>query len=83
MFGSCGRFSGASGEPMDELNAVSRLSLRNRTGIATKCDVKEEKWQHAKHCGNDYDKVFQVVMNGQAHTFDSFECGIHALAPTR
>ena len=32
-------------------------------------------------CGNDYDKAFQVVMNGQAHTFDSFECAIHALAP--
>jgi len=23
-------------------------------------------------CGNDYDKAFQVVMNGKAHTFDSF-----------
>jgi hypothetical protein len=33
-------------------------------------------------CGNDYDKPFQVVMNGQTHTFDSFECAIHALAPT-
>jgi hypothetical protein len=33
-------------------------------------------------CGNDYDKAFQVVMNGQSHTFDSFECAIHALAPT-
>lgn len=33
-------------------------------------------------CGNDYDKAFQVVMNGHAHTFDSFECAIHALAPT-
>lgn len=22
-------------------------------------------------CGNDYDKAFQVVMNGQAHTFSS------------
>ena len=33
-------------------------------------------------CGNDYDKAFQVTMNGQAHTFDSFECAIHALAPT-
>jgi hypothetical protein len=28
-----------------------------------------------------YDKAFQVVMNGKAHTFDSFECAIHALAP--
>jgi hypothetical protein len=32
-------------------------------------------------CGNDYDKAFQVKMNGSTHTFDSFECAIHALAP--
>ena len=32
-------------------------------------------------CGNEYDKTFEVVMNGQSHTFDSFECAIHALAP--
>jgi hypothetical protein len=33
-------------------------------------------------CGNDYDKAFQVTLNGSTHTFDSFECAIHALAPT-
>lgn len=33
-------------------------------------------------CGNDYDKAFQVTMNGSTHTFDSFECAIQALAPT-
>ena len=33
-------------------------------------------------CGNDYDKAFQMIMNGRTHTFDSFECAIHALAPT-
>ena len=32
-------------------------------------------------CGNDYDKAFQIVMAGETHTFDSFECAIHALAP--
>ena len=32
-------------------------------------------------CGNDYDKSFEVTMSGQAHTFDSFECAISALAP--
>jgi len=33
-------------------------------------------------CGNDYDKCFQVVVAGKsAHTFDSFECAIQALAP--
>ncbi len=33
-------------------------------------------------CGNDYDKTFEVRMAGQSHTFDSFECAIHALAPS-
>jgi len=32
-------------------------------------------------CGNDYDKAFQINMAGQTHTFDSFECAIHSLAP--
>jgi hypothetical protein len=32
-------------------------------------------------CHNDYDKTFHVVMNDEAHTFDSFECALHALAP--
>jgi hypothetical protein len=33
-------------------------------------------------CGNDYDRPFQVVMDGQSHTFDSFECAAQKLAPT-
>jgi hypothetical protein len=32
-------------------------------------------------CGNDYDKSFQVILNGKNHIFDSFECAIKALAP--
>jgi hypothetical protein len=32
-------------------------------------------------CGNDYDKAFEVHLGGARHTFDSFECAIHALAP--
>jgi hypothetical protein len=32
-------------------------------------------------CGNQYDKAFQVRMQGKEHTFDSFECAIEALAP--
>jgi hypothetical protein len=32
-------------------------------------------------CGNDYDKTFDVVVEGARHVFDSFECAIHALAP--
>ena len=33
-------------------------------------------------CGNRYDKAFEVRMDGKKHVFDSFECAIHALAPT-
>ena len=33
-------------------------------------------------CGNEYYRSFQVVMSGKTHTFDSFECAIHQLAPT-
>ena len=32
-------------------------------------------------CGNDYELAFEVVAAGESHTFDSFECAIHALAP--
>ena len=32
-------------------------------------------------CGNQYDKAFQVIKDGDTHTFDSFECAVHALAP--
>lgn len=33
-------------------------------------------------CGNDYDKSFEVIVEGKSHTFDSFECAIQTLAPT-
>ena len=33
-------------------------------------------------CGNEYDKSFEVSLGGETHVFDSFECAIHALAPT-
>jgi len=32
-------------------------------------------------CGNEYDKCFEVRIDGETHVFDSFECAIHALAP--
>jgi hypothetical protein len=33
-------------------------------------------------CGNEYDKAFEIRLGGESHTFDSFECAIHRLAPT-
>jgi hypothetical protein len=32
-------------------------------------------------CGNDYDKAFELVRGSERHTFDSFECAIHKMAP--
>lgn len=44
---------------------------------------KELEMAQCEVCGNDYDKAFQVTTpGGEARTFDSFECAIHALAPT-
>ena len=31
--------------------------------------------------GNNYDKSFEVVTAGERHTFDSFECAAHKMAP--
>lgn len=33
-------------------------------------------------CGNEYDKSFEVIMEGKSHFFDAFECAISALAPS-
>ncbi|WP_432143500.1 hypothetical protein [Streptomyces sp. bgisy084] len=32
-------------------------------------------------CGNDYEMAFEVHAAGAVHTFDSFECAAHRLAP--
>jgi len=32
-------------------------------------------------CGNDYEMSFEVHAQGGVHTFDSFECAVHAMAP--
>ncbi len=32
-------------------------------------------------CGNEYDKTFELRMNGRTFTFDSFECAIEMTAP--
>jgi hypothetical protein len=55
-----------------DVRGIGFAALCRQEGIAMRCEV----------CGNDYDKAFVVECNGQRHTFDSFECAIHALAPT-
>jgi hypothetical protein len=34
-----------------------------------------------ENCGNQYDKLIQIIQNGHTHHFDSFECAINKLAP--
>ena len=43
--------------------------------------TKEDEMARCEVCGNDYYLSFQVVAAGATHTFDSFECAIHKLAP--
>jgi len=33
-------------------------------------------------CGNEYERSFEVTLDGRSYTFDCFECAIHRLAPT-
>jgi hypothetical protein len=33
------------------------------------------------HCGNEYDKAFEVRSDGRTESFDSFECAIAVMAP--
>jgi len=33
------------------------------------------------HCGNDYDKSFELIRAGERYVFDSFECAVQAVAP--
>ena len=37
---------------------------------------------HCETCGNDYARPITVTLDGHSHQYDSFECAIHALAPT-
>ena len=57
--------------PGEDNNSSNGQPFKEEFAMA-KCDA----------CGNDYDKSFQVVARGKTHTFDSFECAIHTLAPT-
>jgi hypothetical protein len=37
--------------------------------------------EHCETCGNDYDRAFEVTVDGKRHVFDCFECAIFKLAP--
>lgn len=44
--------------------------------------MASDKREACENCGNVYDKSFKVIMGGEEHLFDSFECAINLLAPT-
>ena len=60
----------ASPTARNQDDTAAEVTARERFYMAT-CEV----------CENEYDKAFEVVVGGKHHTFDSFECAIHALAP--
>jgi len=37
--------------------------------------------ERCETCGNAYENSFHVVMKGETHVYDSFECAIQGLAP--
>jgi hypothetical protein len=59
---------------------VLGLNIRGRFDSNPSWSPKEASMR-CESCGNDYDKAFQVILAGKTHTFDSFECAIHKLAP--
>ena len=52
--------------------AIPDEDRRTKGDDAMICDV----------CGNDYDKPLEIGYLGGTYVFDSFECAIHALAPS-
>jgi adenylate kinase family enzyme len=58
-----------------------RATIRGPWNMEARARGRRRTMGVCEVCHNDYDKTFQVVMNNEAHTFDSFECALHALAP--
>jgi hypothetical protein len=53
------------------LLAVRDTTRREDTCMKGRCEV----------CGNQYDGAMEIVLRGERHVFDCFECAIHSLAP--
>jgi hypothetical protein len=62
--------------------AAQECTLKPGTVTTTGPDFSELLFaMKCETCGNDYDKAFTVTLEGEEHTFDSFECAISKLAP--
>jgi hypothetical protein len=60
---------------------VPRYGYPSLDAVGTHGHLKGHAMAACEVCGNDYDKSIEVVAAGQRHTFDSFECAIHRMAP--
>ena len=68
--------------PQDSFE-VDVCNFRGASGTQSSNQFAEERSvATCEKCGNEYDKCFEVVIQGQRHVFDSFECAIQAVAPT-
>jgi hypothetical protein len=75
--------------PVNWALLVCRLEIRFAQMFATGQALRKGaiSWRPAKCVGMSTTsasgnvRVLQVTCEGESHTFDSFECGIHALAP--
>jgi hypothetical protein len=62
--------------------AIGRRGTRHAPGKLRFTHIRTEaSMAVCDNCGNDYDKSFDIVRNGERRTFDCFECAIHAMAP--
>jgi hypothetical protein len=77
----CGGVREPLGPRVDAYGFAGCLPGYQVAGMAT-ADGRTAEMAQCEVCGNDYDKAFQVTVAGATHTFDSFECAIHAVAPT-
>jgi hypothetical protein len=72
---------------MDQVRCgvIARDARRATVAPSARIRSPPERSMHmgkCETCGNDYERSFDVVMAGQTHTFDCFECAIQALAPS-
>lgn len=59
------------------LHAAYFGQIKPMAWFVRKCRIMKRCHQ----CGNTYDKCFEVTIDNETYTFDSFECAIHSLAP--
>ena len=60
------------------------IKLKNRRQelpVGSLKELNNMEMQTCEKCGNQYDKAFTVLMDGEQHVFDCFECAISKLAP--